>query len=130
MKLALTALTVSNLKTEGIYWDRKLPAFGIRIGKIRKTWIVANDQTRIRRNIGHYPNMSLKVARDTARQLLVPIVKSKEVLVSEESKWALEVANWIERELKTGSDFTRPLVQNVVLIIKALREYGNKTYLK
>ncbi len=128
MKLALTALTVANLKTEGIYWDKKLPAFGIRIGKIRKTWIVAADQTRIRRTLGHYPNMSLKTARDTARKLITPTIKPREGLVSkDESKWALEVANWVERELKSGGDFTRPLVQNVVLIIKALREYGNKT---
>ncbi len=77
MKLALTALTVANLKTEGIYWDKKLPAFGIRIGKIRKTWIVAADQTRIRRTLGHYPNMSLKTARDTARKLITPTIKPR-----------------------------------------------------
>ena len=40
-----------------------------------------------------------------------------------------DVADWIERDLKTakqtGNMATRGLVQNVDLIIAALREYGN-----
>jgi hypothetical protein len=40
MQLHFTDLAVSRLKTVGIYYDSSTPAFGIRIGKNRKTWLV------------------------------------------------------------------------------------------
>lgn len=47
-----------------------------------------------------------------------------------ERTYAKDVADWCERELEnarvTGHLETRPLVQNVELIIKALREYAAK----
>ena len=60
-----------------------------------------------------------------------PIVKRVQEMT--DRKYALEVADWIERELAkaktTGETETlrRPYIQNTDLIIKALREYGNKT---
>ena len=39
-KIGLTDLSVRSLK-EGLYFDTKTPAFGIRVGKNRKTWLVA-----------------------------------------------------------------------------------------
>lgn len=48
----------------------------------------------------------------------------------ERRRWAIEVANWCERSLKTacetGEFDQRPYVQNASLIVEALREYGAK----
>ncbi len=56
---------------------------------------------------------------------------TKEVEMTDRA-YALEVADWIERELTkakaTGETglLRRPYIQNIGLIIKALREYGGK----
>jgi integrase len=54
---------------EGTYWDSKLPGFGLRVGKQRKSFLVLIASGR-RKSIGHYPLMSLADARRTARELL------------------------------------------------------------
>ena len=55
----LTDLTVRSLK-EGTYFDAKTPAFGIRVGKQRKTWLVVRGKTRTKTVIGHFPQVSRK----------------------------------------------------------------------
>jgi len=67
--LAFTDLTIRNLKA-GSYFDEKTPAFGIRVGKNRKTWIVMRGRERIRTRIGHYPALPLAEARRKALVLL------------------------------------------------------------
>jgi hypothetical protein len=48
--------------------------------------------------------------------------------MSEDRRYATEVADWCERELKAGKETghleTRPFVQNAQMIIAALREYA------
>jgi integrase len=70
MRLHLTDVTVQRLQKPGTYWDETTPAFGIRVGKNRKTWIVMRGQIRQRVRIGHYPAMSLADARKQAKKLL------------------------------------------------------------
>ena len=41
----LTDLTVRTLP-EGLHLDTRLPSFGIRVGKRRKTWIVIKGKNR------------------------------------------------------------------------------------
>jgi integrase len=66
----LTDVVVSRLKTPGSYFDETTPAFGIRVGKNRKTWIVMRGVQRQRVRVGHYPAMSLADARKEAKRLL------------------------------------------------------------
>jgi integrase len=66
----MTDVVVSRLKEPGTYFDETTPAFGIRVGKNRKTWIVMRGRDRIRTRIGYYPSMSLADARKEARKLL------------------------------------------------------------
>ncbi|MGF6428188.1 tyrosine-type recombinase/integrase [Bradyrhizobium elkanii] len=73
----LTDIVVSRLKTPGTYFDETTPAFGIRVGKNRKTWIVMRGQIRQRTRIGHYPAMSLADARKEARTLLTQPVEAR-----------------------------------------------------
>jgi integrase len=67
MRAALTDLTVRSLK-EGTYFDTKTPAFGVRVGKLRKTWIIVRGAERQQTIIGHYPELSLAEARLAARK--------------------------------------------------------------
>jgi integrase len=66
----ITDIVVSRLKAPGTYFDETTPAFGIRVGKNRKTWIVMRGAKRQRVRIGHYPAMSLADARKEAKKLL------------------------------------------------------------
>jgi integrase len=68
-KTTLTDMTVRALRP-GTYFDAKTPAFGIRVGKHRRTWIVMRGRDRIRTIVGHYPDMSLSDARTEAKKLL------------------------------------------------------------
>lgn len=71
-KVHLTDVTAQRLKaeTQTTYWDTTLPAFGLRVGRKRKTWVVMYGERRSRRTLGHYPAMSLAKAREEARKLL------------------------------------------------------------
>jgi integrase len=64
-KLAFSDLTVRALKP-GIYFDTKTPAFGIRVGKNRRTWIVLKGARSTKLRLGHYPALSLADARKKA----------------------------------------------------------------
>jgi integrase len=66
----LTDIVVSRIKSPGTYFDETTPAFGIRVGKNRKTWIVMRGVQRQRVRVGHYPAISLADARKEAKKLL------------------------------------------------------------
>jgi len=66
----ITEIVVSRLKTPGTYFDTSTPAFGVRVRKNRKTWIVIRGRERIRTRIGLYPAISLAQARREALVLL------------------------------------------------------------
>src|SRR5260370_33572279 len=65
----LTDLTVRALPM-GTHFDATTPAFGIRVGKHRRTWIVMRGEDRRRSRIGHYPTVTLSEARKGAKRLL------------------------------------------------------------
>jgi integrase len=69
-KLHMTDVVVLRLKSSGTYYDDTTPAFGLRVGKNRKTWFVVRGRERLRTNIGQYPTVSLADARKEARKLL------------------------------------------------------------
>jgi integrase len=66
----LTDVVVSRLSTPGIYYDETTPAFGVRVGKNRKAWVITRGTDRQRITIGRYPAMSLAEARREARKRL------------------------------------------------------------
>lgn len=67
--VAFTDLAIKSLKP-GDYFDERTPAFGIRVGKNRRTWIVIRGKERSRTRIGHYPEIPLATARKKALVLL------------------------------------------------------------
>ncbi len=64
-KIAFTDLSIRALK-EGVYFDTKTPAFGIRVGKRRRTWIVLKGARSTKLRLGHFPELSLSEARRRA----------------------------------------------------------------
>jgi integrase len=62
-----TDLAIRSLP-EGLYFDEATPAFGIRVGKTRRTWLVTKGarESRTKVRIGHYPALSLADARRKA----------------------------------------------------------------
>lgn len=80
-RIALTDITIRSLKP-GTWFDEKLPAFGLRVGKNTKTWVVIRTQRRIRTTIGHYPALSLADARVAARKLLTEPHAAKAAVVT------------------------------------------------
>jgi len=70
--IRLTDLSVRALKfatVQTTYWDVALPAFGVRVGRRSKTFIVVHGGGR-RTKVGAYPDTSLQDARKAAKQLL------------------------------------------------------------
>src|ERR1700733_6941547 len=61
----LTDVTVRTLP-EGLHLDARIPSFGIRVGKRRRTWIVIKGKNRTKVSLGQYPAMSLADARRRA----------------------------------------------------------------
>jgi integrase len=64
--IALTDLSIRALKAEKRtdFWCNKTPGFGIRVGKLTKTFIVKRGNSRIK--LGPYPQLSLQEARKKA----------------------------------------------------------------
>lgn len=69
MKTRLTDLAVKSLPV-GKHFDTVTPAFGIRVWKNKRTWIVMRGKQRQLIRLGHYPQLSLSEARTKAKQLL------------------------------------------------------------
>jgi prophage regulatory protein len=80
----LTDVVVSRLKTLGVFYDDITPAFGIRVGKNRKAWIITRGLERQRITIGQYPAMPLAEARKEAKRRLVqPAAESSRLKFSD-----------------------------------------------
>ncbi|ESY52082.1 hypothetical protein X744_22360 [Mesorhizobium sp. LNJC372A00] len=61
-----------------MHFDERTPAFGIRIGKHRKTWLVVKGVNRTKVRLGHYPDLSLADARKMALVALGSPLLAKE----------------------------------------------------
>jgi hypothetical protein len=60
VQISIFDMTLRTLH-EGEYWDRKLPSFGVRVGKRTTTFLLKRGNRRIK--LGHYPSLSLAEAR-------------------------------------------------------------------
>jgi integrase len=80
MRAQLTAAFVDSVKAPELgqqeYWDRKMPAFGLRVSQGgRKTWtLLYRHQRRLRRlTLGTYPILGIVDAREMARAKLADV---------------------------------------------------------
>ena len=90
----LTDLTVRTLKP-GLYFDKRTPAFGIRVGVNRKTWLVVKGDNRTKVRLGHYPDLSLADARKRALVALgTPLAIQNTIGFSEAVETFLAQPRW------------------------------------
>jgi integrase len=73
--LSLTDRTLKNLDTppsgQTTFWDQGMSGFGVRVSQGgAKSFVVVYGPNRTRKTIGRYPTISLKQARDKAKELL------------------------------------------------------------
>ena len=105
----LTDIMVSRLRTPGTYFDEITPAFGIRVGKNRKTWIVIRGAERVRTRIGHYPALSLAEARKEARKLLTQPISKAGRITFQAAYDAFKADHVAQKKARTQADYERML---------------------
>src|SRR5580700_6061145 len=104
--LHFTDLAVQRLNSPGTYYDTTTPAFGIRVGKNRKTWFVIRGTERLRTTIGRYPALPLAEARKTAKTLLTEPAKKQVRIAFGEAFELFKVAKQ-HRKPRTQKDYQR-----------------------
>lgn len=133
-KLRFTDLSIKSLPL-GTYFDERTPSFGIRVGKLRKTWIVIKDQTRIKTRLGHYPNLSLSDARKGALTALgtpglpgkieSPAFPDARTEYLTQDRWRPYTKYHVARILNRYFDWQKPLNQithrDVIFALDAVR---------
>lgn len=107
-RVHMTDVVVSRLKTSDTYYDQATPAFGLRVGKNRKTWFVVRGRERLRTNIGQYPFVSLASARKEARRLLTEELVPTERITFNEAYEQFKIAI-ATRKSRTQRDYRRAL---------------------
>jgi integrase len=104
----MTDVVVSGLKTTATYYDEKTPAFGLRVGKTRKTWFVVRGRERLQTKIGQYPFLSLADARKEARRLLTEKLTVME-RITFDAAYELYKVGLASRKERTQYDYKRVL---------------------
>lgn len=111
-----TDLTIRSLP-EGIHFDEKLPGFGIRIGKHKRTWLVVKQPNRTKVRLGHFPDMSLAIARKKALVALgstlevseCPSFPDARAEYLAQGKWRPKTRYEVTRTLNRHFHWTKPL---------------------
>lgn len=118
LKLTNPVVKQAKLKpgeTQTELWDTVVPAFGLRIGKKRKTWVVAlrrpGEKHCGRHRIGHYPHTSLADARQKARDMLESSTAGKDPFAKKPATVTVggdatfgEMADWFLAEYPKSKD--------------------------
>jgi len=116
----LTDLTVRALPT-GTHFDATTPAFGIRVGKHRRTWIVMRGQERRRIRIGHYPALTLSEARKEAKRLLAATHLSGKRVTFGEAYETFKTDHIARRKARTQKDYRRTIETHFLPTLKSKR---------
>ncbi len=132
MRQKITDRTLTR-KDEGEIWDELLPGFGLRIGKTKKTFFVMTriDGKQRRITVGNAALMSLREARETARDILrdaaqgvAPQARERaqereEQLARQDTFRAAAEAYMLEhgRHLKSGVELQRKLDRMILPVI-------------
>ncbi len=133
-KARLTDIAVSALKPNGTqvtYWDATLAGFGVRVSQAgAKSWVVMTGRERKLTTFGRYPDMSLKAARATARDLITN-TKPKEAadLTLKEARTLFLTDAEARTKARTHSDYKRLLQRHLAVIEdKKLQELSTKDF--
>jgi integrase len=117
---AFTDLTVKAL-SQGKHFDASTPAFGMRVGKNRRTWIVQRGTDRRIIRIGHYPALSLQDARKEAKKLLAATPLDSERVTFERAYETFKSDYVPHRKERTQKDYRRMLELYFLPALKSKR---------
>jgi hypothetical protein len=121
-KVAFTDLSVRSLKP-GMYFDTKTPAFGLRVGAHRRTWIVLKGVHSTKLKLGHYPALPLADARKQALIALGSPYAPKETSITFETAVPLFLEeNYRGKKERTMSEAKRLLAKFSALQKKTLTD--------
>jgi integrase len=105
-KIAFTDQGIKKLPI-GKHFDTSTPAFGIRVGKNRSTFIVQRGADRRIIRVGHYPAMSLSEARTKGKQLLASTQLNHERVTFEDAYTLYKKTHLPRLKARTQSDYQR-----------------------
>jgi hypothetical protein len=104
--MRFTDQTVRTLSV-GKYFDDTTPAFGIRVGKNRRTWIIQRGTDRRIIRVGHYPAMTLSEARTKGKQLLASTQLNNDRVTFEQAYDLYKATQLPRLKARTQSDYKR-----------------------
>jgi integrase len=110
-KKAFTELAVKALPV-GKHFDPSTPAFGMRVGKNRRTWIVQRGVDRRIIRVGHYPAMTLAEARQKGKQLLASTQLNPERVTMQEAYDLFVKVYLPSKKPRTQYDYKRVLTRH------------------
>jgi integrase len=123
----LTDVVVLRLTNPGTYFDKSTPAFGLRVGKNRKTWIVIRGRERVRTTVGHYPALSLADARKEAKKLLTETPAKNSRLTFGEAYEIFKAEHSAKKKPRTQRDYKR-LLEKFFLPAFGHKKLADNTY--
>src|SRR5664280_3518846 len=123
-----TDLTVRSLPM-GTHFDATTPAFGIRVGKHRRTWIVMRGEERRRIRIGHYPAVTLSEARKEAKRLLAATHLPGKRITFGEAYETFKTDYIARRKERTQKDYKRMIEKHFLPTLKSKRMDAITSYM-
>jgi len=111
-RIHMTDVVVSRLKEPGTYFDETTPAFGLRVGKNRKTFFVIRGRERLRTHVGKYPTTTLANARKEARRLLTE-EPTKGDRLTFDAAWDLYKPTLDAKKPRTKRDYIRVIEKHL-----------------
>ena len=118
---------------EGLYFDERTPAFGIRIGKRKSTWLVLKGPNRTKHRLGSFPALGYAAARKKALETLAdpleryvgPTFPEARAEYLTQDRWRPYTKYHVSRILHRYFDWKKPLDQinhrDVILAIDAIK---------
>jgi hypothetical protein len=105
----------------GKHFDASTPAFGMRVGNNRRTWVGQRGADRRIIRLGHYPPLSLQDARKAAKSLLASPLPTSKRMSFEQAYETFKVEHLATKRERTQKDYKRIIELHFLPVLKAKR---------
>jgi integrase len=105
----------------GKHFDPSTPAFGMRVGKNRRTWIIQRGVDRRIIRVGHYPAMTLAEARQKGKQLLASTQLNHERVTTQEAYDLFVKVFLPQKKPRTQYDYKRVMERHYLPTLASKR---------
>lgn len=118
MRTHLTEIAVRGLKPvpgkQVKVWDTSTPGFGVRVNDRSKSWIVMFGKERRLKVLGQWPSMSLSVARNEAKRLLIEPPQKVDLTTFETALTLFLDQHYTDKRLRTKKEAKRLLEKHLL----------------